>query len=70
MQYTIRELRARYHLRQRDVAKLVGVSEQTIRAWERRPWIIKVQKLQELADLFKVKIDDIFVGEDAELYEV
>ena len=62
MQYTLKELRARKNLSQREVAKLCGVTETTYRSWESYPGKIQIKKLYLLADIFNVKIDDIFVG--------
>lgn len=62
MQYTIKELRARVGLTQRGLADKIGVSDATVRKWERFPGQIQVHKLQALADIFHVRIDEIFVG--------
>lgn len=62
MQYTLKELRARNGLTQAQVAEKIGVSTLTYRLWEQNPLKIQIDAFYQLASIFGVKIDDIFVG--------
>lgn len=62
MQYTLKELRARHGLTQEQVAEKVGVATLTYRLWEQNPFKIQIGAVYRLAEIFNVKIDDIFVG--------
>lgn len=60
MKYTLRELRARKNWTQKETAKKLGISEQTYNAWEKDVSGVAVSKVNALADLFGVKIGQIF----------
>lgn len=60
MKYTVKELRARKNWTQRETARKLGVSEQTYNAWERDISRVAISKVQALAELFGVKIGQIF----------
>lgn len=62
LQYTLKELRARNGLTQEQVAEKVGVATLTYRLWEQNPLKIQIGAVYQLANIFGVKIDDIFVG--------
>lgn len=62
LQYTLKELRARHGLTQQMLADKIGVSATTVRTWEKFPARMQVAKLQALADVFGVRIDEIFLG--------
>ena len=55
---TIRELRARHKMSQEEAAKKIGVSTQTYNSWEN--YFGKVRFASKVAELYKVKLDDIF----------
>jgi DNA-binding transcriptional regulator YiaG len=55
----VREYRARYGLSQPELARLLGLAERTVRAWERGEWPVPqvaVLAMRELARGLKVKI--------------
>ena len=54
---TIKELRRNKHITQKDLAKLMNVSQQTVGAWETGRAIPGSDTLGELADLFNVSTD-------------
>lgn len=58
--YTVKELRARKNWTQAETAEKLGISPQTYNAWERDISNVAVSKVQAVADLFGVKISQIF----------
>lgn len=58
--YTLKELRARKNWTQRETAKKLGISEQTYNAWEKDISNIGVSKVNAVAKLFGVTLNDIF----------
>lgn len=60
MRYTLKELRARKGWTQKETAKKLGISEQTYNAWEKDVSGVAVSKVNALANLFGVKIGEIF----------
>lgn len=60
-QNNLKKLRLKYHLRQLDVARQLGVkSEDRISHWERGTSVPSVPNLFKLCDLFKVDPYDIY----------
>lgn len=60
MQYSLRELRARKSWTQRETAIKLGVSVQTYNAWEKDISNVAISKVSAVANLFGVKIGQIF----------
>ena len=60
MRYTLKELRARKNWTQRETASKLGISEQTYNAWEKDISGVAVSKVMAVAELFGVKISQIF----------
>lgn len=60
MMYSLKELRARKGLSQLETAKKLGVSVQTYNAWEADFGMVKARNAIKIANLFGVKVDDIF----------
>lgn len=58
--YSLKELRARKNLTQKQVAKNLGVSVQTYNSWEKDISNVAVSKVQLIANFYGVKIDEIF----------
>lgn len=58
-QYTLKELRARKNLTQKEVAQDLGISAQTYNAWERDVSGVAVSKVQALAEYFGVSLGQI-----------
>ena len=65
MQFTIRELRARKNVTQKQVAKDLGISYQTYNAWEQDISNVGISKVYALANYFGVSIDEIKVDQSA-----
>lgn len=65
-QYTLKELRARYNLTQRQTAKLLGISMQTYNAWEQDFGKVKSINASKVAALFGVTVDEIFFEDKLE----
>lgn len=59
LQYTMKELRARKRLTQRELGRAIGVSEATIVSWEHDPGRIPARRLWAMADVFGVRTDEI-----------
>ena len=60
VRYSLRELRARKNWTQKETAQKLGISEQTYNAWEKDVSGVAISKVSALADLFGVKIGQIF----------
>lgn len=61
---TIRQLREGRQLTQEELARKVGVSTQTVSAWENDIKVPRMGKLQLLADYFEVQVAAIVAGTD------
>lgn len=59
MRFTLKELRARKNLTQRQVAKDLGISYQTYNAWERDISKVAVSKVEAVANYYGVALGDI-----------
>lgn len=59
MKFSLRELRARHHLTQKQVANDLGISFQTYNAWEKDISGVAVSKVQAVADYFGVPLGQI-----------
>lgn len=59
-EFSLRELRARKKWTQKQTAERLGVSEQTYNSWEKDVSNIAVSKVNALAILFGVTLDQIF----------
>ncbi len=60
MRYSLKELRARKQWTQQETAKKLGISVQTYNAWEKDVSHVAISKVSALANLFGVKIGQIF----------
>lgn len=58
--YTLKELRARKGWTQAETALKLGVSNQTYNAWEKDISNVGIGKVNKLANLFDVTLDEIF----------
>ncbi len=57
--FSLRELRARKNWTQCETAEKLGISVQTYNAWEKSIANVAVSKVQAVADLFGVRLDQI-----------
>lgn len=60
----VRELRARYHLTQGELAKRVGVTRQTIVALEKGSYTPSLLLAMNIAEEFELPIEKIFSKEE------
>lgn len=60
-QYTLKELRARKDVTQKQAAKDLGVSVQTYNAWENDLTNVRIGKVLRVAEYYGVKLDEIFL---------
>lgn len=60
IKYTLKELRARKNWTQKETAQKLGISEQTYNAWEKDVSNVAISKVSALAELFGVRIGQIF----------
>lgn len=60
--YKIQELRVRNGLTQKELADLIGVSVQTINAWEANPKKIKAGSLLALSRVFNESLESFYLG--------
>ncbi len=58
--FTLKELRAKKNWTQQETAEKLGISAQTYNAWEKDISGVAVGKVQAVADLFGVKLGQIF----------
>lgn len=58
--YSLKELRAKKDWTQQETAERLGISPQTYNAWEKDISNVAVCKVQAVADLFGVKLGQIF----------
>jgi putative transcriptional regulator len=64
MRTRIKELRARYGLRQEDLARKVGVRRETILFIEKGDYNPSLNLAHEIAKALKTTIDDLFIFDD------
>lgn len=64
MKTRIKEYRARYNLTQAQLADKVGVRRETIVFLEKGKYNPSLKLAHDIAVVFEVKIDDIFIFED------
>ena len=66
MKYTLKELRAKHNLTQKEMAKAIGVSTTTYNTWEGDFGVIKIYQANKIANYLKVTLDDIFFASQHE----
>ncbi len=59
MRYTLKELRARKNVTQREAAKGLGIAVQTYNKWENDISSVAISKVQAVADYFGVSLSEI-----------
>lgn len=65
----IREYRARHYLSQEKLAKIVGVRRETILHLEKGEGNPTLKLASDIAKVFKVKIDDLFIFDEEQKNE-
>lgn len=61
-QISLRAARVNINLTQKEVAEKLGVHHQTIAKYEKNSAKIPMDLLRQLSELYKVKLDHIFLG--------
>ncbi len=61
--FTIRQHRMLREISQEEMANKLNISYNTYRNWEEEPAKISIKKAMEIADIFKVSINDIFFSQ-------
>lgn len=59
MKFSLRELRARKNWTQAQTAEKLGVSPQTYNAWEHDISKVKISKVNAIARLFEISLDEL-----------
>lgn len=65
--FTLRALRVNYNLTAEEVAKKLGIHQQTLLKYENDSSKIPVSLLNDLANFYEVEIDFIFLGKKYDL---
>lgn len=63
MQYSLKELRARYNLTQQDMAEKLGISRQRYIEIEKRPSTVTLERMLEISKILNVELGDIFLND-------
>lgn len=64
MRNKIKELRARYNLTQDELARRVGVRRETIVFLEKGKYNPSLKLAHDIANVLKIKIDELFIFDD------
>lgn len=62
LQHSLLDLRTRLGLSQKEAANRLGISSQTIRAWERDSTKISYENIVKLTEVYKIPQDYIFLA--------
>lgn len=66
---TLKQLRTSVDLSQKELAKIIEVSDRTIQNMEKDSSNIRDSLLSKYMKAFNVKYDDIFLGDEYEIFE-
>ncbi|MGQ7567193.1 helix-turn-helix transcriptional regulator [Streptococcus suis] len=67
MKWSLKALRVNAGLTAKEVADMIGIHHQTLLKYERDSMDIRVDLLAQLAELYRVNQDDIFLGKQSVL---
>ncbi|HEM3484909.1 TPA: helix-turn-helix transcriptional regulator [Streptococcus suis] len=67
MKWSLKALRINAGLTAKEVADMIGIHHQTLLKYERDSMDIRVDLLAQLAELYRVNQDDIFLGKQSVL---
>lgn len=70
MRWSLKALRVNAGLTAKEVADMVGIHQQTLLKYERDSMDIRVDLLAQLAELYRVNQDDIFLGKQSVLKRI
>lgn len=60
---TIRVLREKNNLTQKELAKIISVSDKTISKWETNKGLPDIGIIEELANALRVSLSELFTGD-------
>ncbi|WP_040932027.1 helix-turn-helix domain-containing protein [Paenibacillus larvae] len=67
---TLRSLRTKYGYTQKEAAKLLGISEGTLRVWEKNSEGITYSKIKKIEEVYGTPQDYIFFGKESAFSEI
>lgn len=67
---TLRTLRIKYGYSQEEAAKLLGVTERTLRSWEKNSGNLSYQKIKKIERVYGVSQSRIFFGSEVSFSEL
>ncbi|HEL1541884.1 TPA: helix-turn-helix transcriptional regulator [Streptococcus suis] len=70
MKWSLKALRVNAGLTAKEVADMIGIHQQTLLKYERDSMDIRVDLLAQLAELYRVNQDDIFLGKQSVLKRI
>ena len=70
VKHTIKDLRIRMNMSQSQAAKRLGVSEPTLRKWERDSSTLTYKDMQRISNMYKIPLDYIFFGSNNTFSEI
>ncbi|HEM3602528.1 TPA: helix-turn-helix transcriptional regulator [Streptococcus suis] len=70
MKWSLKALRVNTGLTAKEVADMIGIHQQTLLKYERDSMDIRVDLLAQLAELYRVNQDDIFLGKQSVLKRI
>lgn len=64
MKLTLKAFRANKNLSQIEVAKMMGITKETLSSWERYKTYPDVMSLKRLCEIYECNLDDIFLPDE------
>ena len=64
MKLTLKAFRANKNLSQTEVAKMMGITKETLSSWERYKTYPDVMSLKRLCEIYECNLDDIFLPDE------
>ena len=62
IKHTIKDLRIRMNMSQSQASRRLGVSEPTLRKWEKDSSTLTYRDMQRISNVYKIPLDYIFFG--------
>ena len=64
MKLSLKAFRANKNLSQTEVAKMIGITKETLSNWERYKTYPDVMALKKLCDIYECEMDNIFLPDE------
>lgn len=64
LKYTLKSLRARMSMSQKEAAERLGVSDKTLQSWEKDSSDLSLKQIEKIESVYCVPKDYIFFGTD------